>query len=419
MVTACGYAPLGALSVDRERKELGRARSFVEKKLSGGGIDEDVVDTAVLLANELVTNAVIHTDGEIEIRLGQGEGVLVEVRDTSKDFPIRKSNPDDGTTGRGLALVEMMASAYGVRELPGHGKSVWFMLGAQPKEGIDSGWSDGQLDTASTVAVQLKNMSVPLYYVMTEHNDALLREFALYCLSDPGDFNVEAHEASGVDPFRSRFATLIKQRLEGGAQYSEDSVPNLDMDLDINQADVASLERVKELINKADELARRNKLLSRPALPELRAFRDWLLNELIDQPRGAQPNAWKYTDLSGELGAKSAAKFDTTWLRSETRPVVVADDTNHIIATSPAVTTALGWLESELVGQRIVAIIPPRLREAHVAGFTRHMVTSVPHILGKDLELPALHKSGEEVLVKVRLERRSAGPGSVFIAWIG
>lgn len=86
-------------------------------------------DTAELLTSELVTNALVHTDHDAIVTATLGpRGLRVEVR----DFVARRPEPrvpdaDDGTSGRGLVLVQSLADAWGVRA-HGVGKVVWFEL---------------------------------------------------------------------------------------------------------------------------------------------------------------------------------------------------------------------------------------------------------------------------------------------------
>ncbi len=59
------------------------------------------------------------------------------------------------------------------------------------------------------------------------------------------------------------------------------------------------------------------------------------------------------------------------------RGVVAADDANRIIAIRDPLAELPGWRPGDLVGRRVVTLIPPALREAHVAGFTRHLTTGL------------------------------------------
>ncbi|MFE2044061.1 ATP-binding protein [Streptomyces sp. NPDC059477] len=87
---------------------------------------------AELLTSELVTNALVHTDRDAVLTAEVSpHGVRVEVRDFVAQRPRpRAPVPHEGTNGRGLALVESLADAWGVRS-HGVGKSVWFELGAE------------------------------------------------------------------------------------------------------------------------------------------------------------------------------------------------------------------------------------------------------------------------------------------------
>ncbi|MGX1548283.1 ATP-binding protein [Streptomyces adustus] len=89
-------------------------------------------EIAELLTSELVTNALVHTDREALLTATVGpDGLRVEVRDFVAGRPRpRVPAAQDGTHGRGLLLVQSLASAWGV--LPhGVGKSVWFELDAE------------------------------------------------------------------------------------------------------------------------------------------------------------------------------------------------------------------------------------------------------------------------------------------------
>lgn len=74
-----------------------------------------LVENAELLTSELVTNALRHGTGpDIGMRLYiSGTHVVIEVRDGTPDLPVlREAKPDD-EDGRGLALVDAVADAWG------------------------------------------------------------------------------------------------------------------------------------------------------------------------------------------------------------------------------------------------------------------------------------------------------------------
>ena len=79
-----------------------------------------------LLTSELVTNAVLHANSDIELMVCASNGVVrVEVSDTSPQVPtLPRLNPA-AQTGRGLTLVEKGSSTWGVSK-QAVGKTVWF-----------------------------------------------------------------------------------------------------------------------------------------------------------------------------------------------------------------------------------------------------------------------------------------------------
>jgi len=90
-------------------------------------------DVAVLLASELVTNAVGHEAGEtVMLAITRSFGQLrVDVHDTSPTLPVLTDAPVDAEAGRGLMLVTILSASWGVYRTPA-GKAVYFTLAFEP-----------------------------------------------------------------------------------------------------------------------------------------------------------------------------------------------------------------------------------------------------------------------------------------------
>lgn len=95
---------------------------------------QDRSDEIELVADELMTNALMHTEGSaiVTLRLltGTDRRLRVEVEDGSSALPRRREAGDSCVSGRGLLLVETLAEVWGV-EARGGGKCVWseFVVG--------------------------------------------------------------------------------------------------------------------------------------------------------------------------------------------------------------------------------------------------------------------------------------------------
>ncbi|MFC5958718.1 SpoIIE family protein phosphatase [Streptomyces pratens] len=117
-------------------------------------------DEIELVADELITNALMHTEGSAVVTLRvltSGERRLrVEVADSSSALPRRREAGETGVSGRGLLLVEVLADEWGV-EARGGGKCVWCEFSvtrtsafANPTDPAEHGHSPGRADTDGT-----------------------------------------------------------------------------------------------------------------------------------------------------------------------------------------------------------------------------------------------------------------------------
>ena len=95
---------------------------------SGRSLPPDLREDILLLASELVTNAVRHGGGQVTVRLWAGpETIRVEVTDANPHRPLAADRGPDAEEGRGLLIVRALASRWGSAPLrDGSGKTVWF-----------------------------------------------------------------------------------------------------------------------------------------------------------------------------------------------------------------------------------------------------------------------------------------------------
>ena len=87
-----------------------------------------VVEDAVLLVSELVTNSVRHGGPPVVVAVDcDGAALQVRVRDGSPALPTPREALVSEENGRGLALVRSLSADWGVDPEP-DGKHVWFVL---------------------------------------------------------------------------------------------------------------------------------------------------------------------------------------------------------------------------------------------------------------------------------------------------
>jgi sigma-B regulation protein RsbU (phosphoserine phosphatase) len=113
----------------RELEERG------DSSADASGVDSDLVDTAVLLASELCENAVLHAGTEFEVALTVTEADLtVAVTDRGPGpLELHLAQPRQrygraASHGRGLALVQRLASTWGTRHEADGRHVIWFSL---------------------------------------------------------------------------------------------------------------------------------------------------------------------------------------------------------------------------------------------------------------------------------------------------
>lgn len=105
------------------------ARKFIGDICNAAELGEEECATASLLVSELVTNAVTHGASRAVLEAVAPGGVLrVSVHDEDPRPPELTDDPDPSAeSGRGLLLVSLLASRWGVEPVSG-GKVVWFEL---------------------------------------------------------------------------------------------------------------------------------------------------------------------------------------------------------------------------------------------------------------------------------------------------
>ncbi|MFJ3980857.1 SpoIIE family protein phosphatase [Streptomyces fungicidicus] len=112
-------------TVWRVPQAVGHARRFTRRTLRSWGVTADI-DAALLVVSELVTNALVHTEGQVRLDITLvNDRLRLAVADASPRTPAKPTSIGwEATGGRGILLVEAVSAAWGTLPVSG-GKQVW------------------------------------------------------------------------------------------------------------------------------------------------------------------------------------------------------------------------------------------------------------------------------------------------------
>jgi PAS domain S-box-containing protein len=303
------------------------ARHFLRATLREWDAPDTLTDSTVLVGSELVTNAVLHTGAELVLELMyDGEIIRVAVSDSSPIIPTLRVQAADSMTGRGLAMVESVASRWGVLPLS-DGKTVWAEIGGarDPEEPEPA---------AVTYPIELLDLDLDDLEALARHHDAMTRELELLGAGAPAASPiVEMVQSSHrVAEVRTRLSQQLASMPHGATAAQ----------IDLSTADLDLLVTWLQIMDSAEMLCRAGTLLSPPAPARLVDLRRRMVTQFQAQRRrpGSRINqSWPDTAESLSLILQTApigiavCSLDTTYLR-----------------VNPAMCKLLGHTEAELLG---------------------------------------------------------------------
>lgn len=407
---------------------VARARSLLRDALRDAGADA-MLDDALLVLSEVVTNAFVHAGGDVRFRAWTSTGGLrVEVDDEAAHLPARRDYAAMAGTGRGLQLVDELADRWGVAPRAG-GKSVWFEIGRDDADAdADAGVGTavgGETPAPSTpapsygaavtdaaaVQVTMRNVPVLMHAAWQEHAATLLREYLLHALGDDDDILDKHAQASGA-------MSLLDEQLPRPslpehadalmAEAIEPAVSAPEVVLRVPATTVPHFATLNTLLRAAITASRTGVFLSPPTQPEIDEMREWICSEVARQSHGdTTATPWlARTDVRATLADQAALTATYAHLADVEGPLLATDEASIIVAASPAAVELLGYDRAdELLGRRVIVVVPSRFHQAHIAGTTFHATNGRANLLDVPLEAPMVCADGSEL--PVTLEVRS------------
>lgn len=301
------------VSLPGDARAAGLARGAVRERLRSWNLD-DLLDVAVLLTSEVVTNVVVHTASAPSLGVAQdGGGVRVTVVDASPSPPVLRRHSPTATTGRGVRMLYDLADDWGWERV-GAGKAVWFVLQRGPAEDwagrparptVDQAadpagtasplgrYADPGDGAAGLVAVELLGVPVRVLAAAREHHDGLLREFRLLAMS--GGLSgpavpvrlVALTEALGV-----RYAAASSRPDRDVDRAVEQGLDTVDLVYRVPPGVADGARELEALIAEADEFCRAARLMTPARGAVIASFGRWYVAQFVDQVAGHRPARW-------------------------------------------------------------------------------------------------------------------------------
>ena len=99
--------------------------------------------------------------------------------------------------------------------------------------------------------------------------------------------------------------------------------------------------------------------------------------------------------------------------------VITADDRGVIVGWNRQAERTFGWSQEEALGRTLVGtIVPGRFRRAHERGIARYRQTGEGRLLGKTVEMPALHRDGHEFPVELTVSPAQVAGQAIVVAFL-
>lgn len=294
------------LPLEADPQSVRVAREWVSELLSNLGRD-DLVDSAELGVSELVTNAVLHAEGPITLRVrGTRAHPRIEVFDHSQNPPeVNVEMTDDenllSTIGRGLGIVAMYSSTWG-SEVAADGKTVWFEPTTDLRTDgnlagmvydLDEELEDlpsGIVEPSQMVRIRLLDLPVQVFEQFRRRYRELRRELRLLSLAHGDDYPV-ARDFTEVSARAERERRQI-QGLEKLDEAVDAGLVRVDLDYRVPPSTPNTMERLQVLLDKADKFCREQRLLVLSASPQQQALQRWYFSEFARQAAGEPPHPW-------------------------------------------------------------------------------------------------------------------------------
>jgi PAS domain S-box-containing protein len=272
------------------------------------------------------------------------------------------------------------------------------------------------------VRVTLRDVPLLMHWAWQEHAHSLLREYLLFALdTEPAVVERHAEASEALSLLHEQLPrpelpddpdALLADTLEPGVTAGEVVV-------EVPARSVRHFATLDDVLGRAVDEADAGRFLGPPTQPEISEMRAWFCEEVARQASGAAaPRPWRARSDARATVADGGLLLERyAELTGSDGDVLVTNEASVIVAVSPTVAAFLGYRDaSDLVGRRVIAVVPPRYHQAHIAGTTLNATNGRDTLLGVRLTVPVVRADGAEVPVGLCVTPRILDGTRVFVA---
>jgi hemerythrin-like metal-binding protein/PAS domain S-box-containing protein len=139
---------------------------------------------------------------------------------------------------------------------------------------------------------------------------------------------------------------------------------------------------------------------------------------VIDPAQPDEGSIWIYADITERKRAEDALRKSEALFQSVSQSandaIITGDSSGKIVKWNRGAECIFGYLESEVIGQPLTLLMPPRFRQPHVDGMQRVGAGGEPRVMGKTVELFGVRKDGSEFPLELSLAQWQIPEGRFF-----
>lgn len=294
------------------------ARRFVRDALRGWDLPQLSGD-AELCVSEMSSNAALHSASayfEVVVTEAPGGAVRLGVYDAGT-VPVAAlvargpevmgpgGMDEVATTGRGLTIIDALASSWGVEET-GPGKHVWAVLGTPEQSGSSDGAGRRRLSPARQPSavethdaalptgwhrVRLSGCPVGLGLQQDRHLDDLVRELQLIDSGAAAPSRELAEVIGGLLRGQAHARHMGRRTALDAAAAGLEVV---DIEMTVPAVAAVDIRMLDQAVRQADALCHAEQLLTLASPPEVVALRAWMTHEFVAQiDRAEAPTSYE------------------------------------------------------------------------------------------------------------------------------